>query len=254
MRRGAPAMACSVAKRCLMTRAFVLGAVGEDAVENLVDGLPDDLKLREPALVEDGYRRPVLHRLLDGVGVDVGAEGAERAPVLLVDGGAGKAEEAGVRERLAHVRGEAPVLRAVGLVHHDEDVGGLGQRGVDRPSSRAAAGAGDVLELLDRGHQRLAGRMREDSPEIAHAVRALGVREPASGEHPGDLPVELGPVGDDDHGGLLLRLVAAELEREPEHGQLFPDPWVCQTIPPRALGFRAVRIRRIASLTAMNCL
>ena len=28
------------------------------------------------------------------------------------------------------------------------------------------------------------------------------------------LPVELGAVGDDDHGGLALRLVAAELERE----------------------------------------
>ena len=27
------------------------------------------------------------------------------------------------------------------------------------------------------------------------------------------LPVELGAVGDDDHGGLALRLVAAELER-----------------------------------------
>ena len=36
--------------------------------------------------------------------------------------------------------------------------------------------------------------------------------------------------------------------------RLFPDPWVCQTIPPRAPGFRAVRIRRIASFTATNCL
>ena len=56
--------------------AFALGAFGEDAVEDLVDGLPDDLQLREPALVEDGHRRPVLDRLLDGVGVEVGAEGA----------------------------------------------------------------------------------------------------------------------------------------------------------------------------------
>ena len=66
--------------------------------------------------------------------------------------------------------------------------------------------------------------MREDAPEIAHAVRALGVRKSAGGEHPGNLPVELGAVGDDDHGGLLLRLVAAELEREPEHRQALPRP------------------------------
>ena len=36
--------------------------------------------------------------------------------------------------------------------------------------------------------------------------------------------------------------------------RLFPDPCVCQTMPPRSLGFRAVRIRRSASFTAMNCL
>ena len=112
----------------------------------------------------------------------------------------------------------------VGLVHHHEDVGGLGQGGVDRPTPRGAAGAGDLLELLDGGHHRLAGRMREDAPEIAHAVRAFGVRKPAGGEHPGNLPVELGAVGNDDHGGLLLRLVAAKLEREPEHRQALPRP------------------------------
>ena len=95
---------------------------------------------------------------------------------------------------------------------------------MDRPTPRGAAGACDLLELLDGGHHRLAGRVREDAPEIAHAVRALGVRKPARGEHPGDLPVELGAVGDDDHGGLLLRLVAAELEGEPEHGQALPRP------------------------------
>ena len=111
---------------------FLVGAVGEDAVEHLIDGLPDDPQLREPALVEDRHRRPVPDRLFDGVGVDVGTEGPQRAAVLLVDGGAGEAEEAGVGQRPAHVRGEAPVLRAVGFVHQDEDVGRLGQRGVGR--------------------------------------------------------------------------------------------------------------------------
>ena len=31
-------------------RPVVVGAVGEDAVEHLIDGLPDDLQLGEPAL------------------------------------------------------------------------------------------------------------------------------------------------------------------------------------------------------------
>ena len=198
---------------------LILAAIGEDAVEDLIEGLPDDLKLRQPALVEDRHRRAVLDRLLDGVGVDIGAEGAQRASVLPVYGGAGEAEEAGVGQGLAHVRGEAPVLRAVGFVHHHEDVLGLGQGGVGRSPPCAAAGSGDLLELLDRGHHRLAGRVHEDSPEIPHAVRTFGVRKSAGLEHPGDLPVELGAVCDDDHGGLALRLVAAELEREPEHRQ-----------------------------------
>ena len=52
---------------------LVFGAVGKDVVEDLVNRLPDDLQLRQPALVEDRHRRLVLDRLLDGVGVDVGA-------------------------------------------------------------------------------------------------------------------------------------------------------------------------------------
>ena len=88
---------------------------------------------------------------------------------------------------------------------------------MNRTPPRTAAGPGDLLELLDRGHHCLAGRVREDSPEIPYAVRAFRIRKSAGLEHPGDLPIELGAVGDDDHGGLLLRLVAAELEREPEH-------------------------------------
>ncbi len=178
----------------------------------------------EPALVEDRHRRLVLNRLLDGVGVDVGAERAQRAAVLLVDRGAGEAEEAGVRQRLPHVRGEAAVLRAVGLVHHDEDVGRLGQRRVHRRTPPGASRARNLLELLDRGHHRLAGRMLQNPPQVLHARSPFGIREPARGEHARDLPVELGAVGDDDHGRLLLRLVAAQLEGQPQHREALARP------------------------------
>ena len=96
---------------------------------------------------------------------------------------------------------------------------------MDLPLLRAAIPrAGEFLELLDRRHHRPAGRVFEDPPQIAHAVGPLRVGEPAGGEHPGDLPVELGAVGDDDDGRLLLRLVAAELERQPQHGQALARP------------------------------
>ena len=113
--------------------AFLLGAVGEHGVEDLVDALADDLQVREPRLVEDRHRGVVGHRLLDRVGVDVGAEGAERALVALVDGRAGEAQEAGVGECPAHVGGQGAVLGAVRLVDHDEDVRGLGEDGMGFP-------------------------------------------------------------------------------------------------------------------------
>ena len=118
--------------------------------------------------------------------------------------------------RRAALRPSAPVTGLVGAT------GLAGATGLVGPTG--AVGPGNLLELLDGGHHRLAGRVGEDAPEIAHAVRALGVRKPACREHSGDLPVELGAVGDDDHGGLLLRLVSAQLEREPEHRQALPRP------------------------------
>ena len=105
-----------------------------------------------------------------------------------------------------------------GLSSASTAFGGSRQRRVVRRPFRgtaSAAGTGDLLEFLDRGHHRPAGRVFQDPPQAPHTARALGVREPARGEHPGDLPVELRPVGDDDDGRLPLRLVAAQLEREP---------------------------------------
>ena len=112
----------------------------------------------------------------------------------------------------------------MGLVHHDEHVGRLGQRRVHRRPPPGAARARDLLELLDRGHHRLAGGMLQDPPQIRHALCPLGIGEPARSEHPCDLPIELRAVGDDDHGRLLLRLVAAELEGQPQHRQALARP------------------------------
>ena len=70
----------------------------------------------------------------------------------------------------------------------------------------------------------LTGRVFEDLPQAAHTVGPLRVGEPARGEHPGDLPIELGAVGDDNDGWLLLRFVAPQLEGQPQHGQALARP------------------------------
>ena len=83
-----------------------------------------ELELGEPALVVDRDGGPVDDRALDVVDADVVAEDGARARVGLLDRRPGEADERGVRERVAHVPGEAVdevVLAAVGLVgdHHD---------------------------------------------------------------------------------------------------------------------------------------
>ena len=55
------------------------------------------VELEHAALVENRNGRTVRDGLLDGVGVDVGAERHQRAPVFLVDGRAREAEEARIR-------------------------------------------------------------------------------------------------------------------------------------------------------------
>ena len=188
-------------------------------VEHLVDGLADDLEFRQPALVEDRDRRLVLDGLLDGVGVDVGAEGAERAAVLLVDRGAGESEETGVRQRLPHVGGEALVLGPVGFVHHHEDVGGLGEGRVDGPVARGGWRLVIswnfwivVITVLPVGCSRIRRRSRTLSARS-------GFGKPQAVKTPVIWPSSLVRSVTMTMVGLLLGGVAAEFEREPEHGQ-----------------------------------
>ena len=78
----------------------------------------------QPALVVDGHRGAIFHSPQDVVAVDVVAEDSRRAAVVLLNGGAGKADEGGIWKGVVHVAGKAVdkvILAAVGLVgdHHD---------------------------------------------------------------------------------------------------------------------------------------
>ena len=59
---------------------------------------------------------------------------------------------------------------------------------------------------------------------MAHALGANGVRETASDEVRRDLVVEIAAVRDDDQGRVLVRGIAAQLERQPEHAEALAAP------------------------------
>ena len=104
-----------------------------------------------------------------------------------------------------------------------------------------------VITVLPVGCSRICRRWRTLSARS-------GFGKPARREDAGDLFVELGAVGDDDDGRLLLGGVAAEFEGEPEHREAFSGSLgYARRRHPRSLGLRAVRMRSIALFTAANC-
>ena len=88
-------------------------------------------QLGEPAFVENRHGRLVLDGALDVVNGNVIAKHCPRVGVGLFNRRAGEADEGGVRQRVAHVPGEAVneiVLAAVRLVGNDDDVAPVGKQ------------------------------------------------------------------------------------------------------------------------------
>ncbi len=101
-------------------------------------------QLGKAGLVVDRNRRPVLDRALDVVHADVVAEDGARVRIRELDRGAGEADEGGVRQRVAHVAGEAVdeiVLAAVRLVGDHNDVAAPGEH-LHHPPSPPGGGLG----------------------------------------------------------------------------------------------------------------
>ena len=123
-------------------------------------------ELCQPALVEDRHGRAILDGALDVVDADVVAEHRAGVGVLQFDGRAGEADERGVRERVAHVAGEAVdevVLAAVRLVGDDDDV----------PAHRKQRMPVALLfgeELLDRGEHDTARLDGQPGPQVGAAA------------------------------------------------------------------------------------
>ena len=164
------------------------------------------LQLGEPALVVDRHGRAVDDRALDVVDADVVAEDGARVGVGLLDRRAGEADERGVRQRVAHVPGEAVdevVLAAVRLVGDDDDVAPVREH-------RVAVALLLGEELLDRGEDHAAGGDRELRAQVGavgRLHRRLAQQVAAAGEGAEELVVEVVAVGEHDDRRVLHRRV-----------------------------------------------
>ena len=201
-----------------------------------------ELQLDYPALVVDGACGAVVDGLRHIVDVDVVAEDFARVAVLVRDGRAGEADVRGIGQRVADFPGSAdvdislgvnlflhPVLAAVCLVGHDDDVPAVGK------------GAVPIVELLHGGEDD-AARMAVLQQGSERGVVVLGVAAGAlhctlaqkvngARELPVELLVEVVAVGDDHNGGahgLHLGMVCQKNHRKalartlrvPEHPNL----------------------------------
>jgi hypothetical protein len=120
--------------------------------------------------------------------------------------GAGEAHEAGLRQGVAHVAGEAVdevVLAAVGLVGDDDDVAPVRKHGV------AVARLGGH-ELLDRREDDASADYAELLAQVGAVGGLDGILAPqvaAAGEGAEDLVVQVVSVGDDDDRRVLHRRI-----------------------------------------------
>ena len=146
-----------------------------DLLEVVVDVGPPTVvqgQAGQAALVVDGHGRHVLHGALDVVDADVVAEHGPGVGVLLLDGGAGEADEGSVGQGVAHVGRVAVdevVLAAMGFIGDHDDVAPARQPGVEG-HGEALAGALRVPDDTDTAITRLVAR---PATGIAGPARSL---------------------------------------------------------------------------------
>ena len=149
-----------------------------------------------------------------------------------ISGVPGEAEEAGVRQGVAHVQREGVVLGAVRFVGDDDDVGAvrehrvllalLGPELLDQREDVAVVLAQQLPQVLDRrrAHVLLARRRA--------AANSLWTWSSSSSR---SVTIDEGPVAGHR---------AQHLLREEHHRELLPEPCVCQNTPSFAAAWREV--------------
>ena len=159
------------------------------------------LDLGEPALVVDGHRGAVLDGALDVVDADVVAEDGARVLVGELDRRAGEADERGVRQRVAHVPGEAVdevVLAAVRLVGDDDDVAPVESSGWRSPLS---SGMNFWIVVKTTPPEATCSLSRRSS-RLSACTGGWRSRSWQRGEGAEELVVEVVAVGEHDERGV----------------------------------------------------
>ena len=197
-------------------------------------------------LVAQVQHHAVLHGLVEPVGLaDIGAENLERGPLVgLQQRRAGEADEHRVRQDLPHGAGQLARLRAVRLVDEDVEVARrrADLRTLDVRDQRGHLALFALAELVDQRADHAVGRVRQALPSGRNRSRAAHLVARAA-EDILDLPVQLLAVG--HHQDARIRERSLIQRASITMIRLFPEPWVCQMIPPSW-----ARTRSCAAFTA----
>ena len=190
---------------------LVFGLVREILIEQFVQRVAGYFGIDFPAFIDDLQGRAVRHRLFDGVGVDITAEGVagllffhQRRP--------GKRDLRGIRQGDIQVHAHAGVMAAVGFIHQHHDFTG----GIQLLHHFRFRGFLDFLQgRSDQVGRVFAQQLFQfaDVPGMAHRFM-LG-----AGQYAGKLLVQLHPVGDEDDFIILEFCIPAHLQYEEHHGQ-----------------------------------
>ena len=204
-------LAAELALQLFLLRLVQLGGF-EQRLQVAVQLLVGELHLGDAVLVVQRHRGAVLDGAGEVVDADVVAEHLARAFLLALDQRrAGKADEAGIGQGIAHIQRKDVVLAAVRLVGDDDHVGALRQQRVGLPRL--------VPELLDqREDVALVAAQQLFQVFATGGAHVLAGRRAGGLEGLGDLVVQLLAVGDDHEGGTAQHL-AQHLLREEHHRQ-----------------------------------
>ncbi len=187
------------------------------------------LDARQARFVIDRHRRAILHRTADVVDVDVVPKHRRGVDVVCLDGRAGKADERGIRQRIAQVLGKAigdlaafaihfgleAVLAAVRLIGDDHDVAARGERPIH------------LAKLLQRRENHPA---RSPVEQRLQVLAALGLHGrlpdqiPAHRERSEELVVQIVAVGQYHQRRVFEQRMPDELPGVKRHQQTLARP------------------------------
>ena len=133
----------------------------------------------------------IVHRVSKRIAAHIagavfcGTKGGKRVLIQLVDGCAGQTKEERVRQRLAHAHTEITLLRAMGLIDHEDDIIAIVER------------LGDLGKFKYLSDDDLAGIRLQQPRQLRAGICWNQIRHVRHGECTENLPAQVNAVIDD---------------------------------------------------------